>query len=127
MKWKKLKEKKSVIAYVQVLQPITKEDISDVLVGAFEGGSNYWLDAVSVVDDDYKTGKYASDVVGLGGELILKTFDNDTKRLNKKMMVKGIQQYIDEGGKHFPFTGSADAYTYDTILQYALFDEIVYG
>ena len=26
-----------------------------------------------------------------------------------------------------PFKGSADAYTYDTILQYALFDEIVYG
>lgn len=127
MKWKKLTEKNSVIAYVQVLQPITKEDISDVLAGAFEGGSNYWLDAVSVVDDDYKTAKYASDVVGLGGELILKTFDNDKKRLTKNMMVKGIQQYVDEGGKHFPFTGSADACTYDTILQYALFDEIVYG
>ena len=127
MKWKKLTEKNSVIAYVQVLQPITKEDISDVLAGAFEGGSNYWLDAVSVVDDDYKTAKYASDVVGLGGELILKTFDNDKKRLTKNMMVKGIQQYVDEGGKHFPFTKSADACTYDTILQYALFDEIVYG
>ena len=53
--------------------------------------------------------------------------DNDTKRLTDNIMVAGIQKYIDEGGKHFPFNGSADAYTYDTILQYALFDEIVYG
>ena len=115
------------IGQIRKVIDVTADDIREILVGAFEGGSNYWLDAVSVVDDDYKTGKYASDVVGLGGELILKTFDNDTKRLTKKMMVKGIQKYIYEGGKHFPFTGSADAYTYDTILQYALFDEIVYG
>ena len=127
MEKKKIEPLLHVVGYVEKMYPFTAGDISDILVGAFEGGSNYWLEKVSVVDNDYKGAKYASDVVGKGGELIIKTMDNDTKRLTKKMMIDGLQKYIDEGGKHFPFTGSADAYTYDTILQYAQFDEIVYG
>ena len=107
---------------------VSAYDISDILVGAFEGGSNYWIEKVFVVDDDYKGGKYASDVIGLGGRLIIKTLDNDTKTLTQEMMVKGIQQYVDEGGKNYPFKSTQpDAYTYDTILQNALFKEVVYG
>jgi|TARA_R110002020_G_scaffold118349_1_gene270558 hypothetical protein len=120
-------KKKIPMGYVRKIHEVSANDISDVLVGAFEGGSNYWIEKVFVKDDDYKGAKYSSDVISKGGELIVKTMDNDTKRLTDNMMVAGIQKYIDEGGKHFPFNGSADAYTYDTILQYALFDEIVYG
>ena len=116
------------IGQIRKVIDVSADDINEILVGAFEGGSNYWIEKVFVVDDDYKGAKYAADVVGLGGRLIIKTLDNDTKTLTQEMMVKGIQQYVDEGGKNYPFTsGNPDGYTYDTILQNALFWEAVYG
>ena len=116
------------IGQVKKVMDISAEDIEDVLVGAFEGGSNYWLSKVRVKDDDYKGGEYASDVVGLGGELILTTMEGEKHTLTQDMMIKGFQKYLDNGGMYFPFdSGQADAWTYDTILQNALFGEQVYG
>ena len=40
------------IGQVKKVMDISAEDIEDVLVGAFEGGSNYWLSKVRVKDDD---------------------------------------------------------------------------
>tara|TARA_R100001463_G_scaffold505_1_gene2255 strand:- start:195 stop:551 length:357 start_codon:yes stop_codon:yes gene_type:complete len=107
---------------------VSANDIEEALVGAFEGGSNYWLLKVRVKDDDYKGGEYASDVVGLGGELILITMEGEKHKLTQAKMVKGFQKYLDNGGMYFPFDcGGADGRTYDTILQNALFGEQVYG
>jgi hypothetical protein len=116
------------IGQIRKVIGVSANDINDILVGAFEGGSNYWIDKVSVVDDDYKGGEYASDVIGLGGELLIHTIDGGKHKLTQAMMFDGIQRYVDNGGKHFPFTdGNPDAYTYDTMLQNALFKEVVYG
>ena len=116
------------IGKVRKVIDISSEDIEEVLVGAFEGGSNYWLRKVKVVDDDYKGGEYASDVVGLGGELILTTMEGEKHKLTQAKMIDGFQKYLDNGGIHFPFGyGNPDAWTYDTILQNALFGEQVYG
>ena len=72
--------------------------------------------------------EYASDVVGLGGKLIIHTIDGLELTLTQKMMVDGIQKYLDDGGFNYPFHNTQpDAYTYDTILQNALFKEVVYG
>ena len=116
------------IGQVRKVMDISSEDIEDVLVGAFEGGSNYWLRKVKVVDDDYKGGEYASDVVGLGGELILTTMEGEKHKLTQAKMVDGFQKYLDNGGMCFPFdSGNPDGWTYDMILQYALFGKLVYG
>ena len=116
------------IGAVKKVVRVSMEDVQDVLIGAFEGGSNYWLSKVRVKDKDYKGGKYASDVIGLGGELILTTMEGEKHTLTQDMMIKGFQKYLDDGGVHFPFdSGNPDAWTYDTILQNALFGEQVYG
>ena len=116
------------IGQIKKVIDVTANDISDVLVGAFEGGSNYWLRKVEIKDDDYKGEQYASDIVGLGGELILTTIEGEKHTLTQNMMVKGFQKYLDNGGMYFPFdSGQADGWTYDTILQNALFGEQVYG
>ena len=116
------------IGAVKKVIRVSAEDIEDVLVGAFEGGSNYWLSKVRVKDDDYKGGEYASDVVGLGGELILTTMEGEKHKLTQAKMIKGFQKYLDNGGMCFPFdSGNPDGWTYDTILQNALFGEQVYG
>ena len=116
------------IGQIKKVIDVTANDISDVLVGAFEGGSNYWLRKVKVKDDNYEGEQYASDIVGLGGELILTTIEGEKHTLTQNMMVKGFQKYLDNGGMYFPFdSGQADGWTYDTILQNALFGEQVYG
>ena len=120
--------KKDNLGQVKKVFDVLEDDINEILVGAFEGGSNYWASKVSVVDDDYKGGEYASDVVGLGGKLIIHTIDGLELTLTQKMMVDGIQKYLDDGGFNYPFRNTQpDAYTYDTILQNALFKEVVYG
>ena len=116
------------IGKVKKIIVVSDEDINNVLVGAFEGGSNYWLEKAIVKDNDYKGGKYASDVIGRGGELILRTIEGEKNLLTQAKMIDGFQKYIDNNGMDYPFDyGQPDAYTYDTILQYALFGELVYG
>ena len=116
------------IGAVKKVVRVSMEDVQEVLIGAFEGGSNYWLGKVKVKDKDYKGGDYASDVIGLGGELILTTMEGEKHTLTQDMMIKGFQKYLDNGGMYFPFdSGQADGWTYDTILQNALFGEQVYG
>ena len=116
------------IGRVKKLIIVSDSDIDECITGAFEGGSNYWLRKVKVVDDDYKGGEYASDVVGLGGELILTTMEGEKHKLTQAKMVDGFQKYLDNGGMCFPFdSGNPDGWTYDMILQYALFGKLVYG
>ena len=116
------------IGKVKKIIDVSDTDIEECLVGAFEGGSNYWLEKVLVVDNDYKGGKYASNVIGLGGGLLLETTEGEKHALTQAKMIDGFQKYIDNNGMHYPFDyGQPDAYTYDTILQYALFGELVYG
>ena len=116
------------IGHVKTTYKVTAGDMDYVLVGAFEGGSNYWIEKVSVVDNDYKGGEYASDVIGLGGELLIHVSDGDTIKLTQAKLLNGFQLYVDGDGKNFPFDlTSPDAITYDMILQYALFGEVIYG
>ena len=117
------------IGAVKKVVRVSMEDVQEVLIGAFEGGSNYWLGKVKVKDKDYKGGKYASDVIGLGGELILTTTEGEKHTLTQEKMIKGIQIYLDSTNlQNFPFEETnPDGFTYDNMVQYALFGELVYG
>ena len=58
---------------------------------------------------------------------VTNTFAN-TIKLSQAKLLNGFQLYVDGGGKNFPFDlTSPDAITYDMILQYALFGEVIYG
>ena len=110
-----------------VLKPIevTDEHLDNILVGCFEGGSNYWIDKIEVKKDDFKGAVYSSHSVSKGAELYI--YADDTKYLlSKSSLVHGIQMYLDES-KHKNWPDGGDAYTDDMILQYALFEEVVYG
>ena len=114
-----------------VLKPyeVTDEHLDNILVGAFEGGSNYWAEKVKVKDDDYKGAEFASGVISKGGELYIYTDgDQSVHLLTKNSLINGLQQFINESkrfGHLWPDKG--DAGTDDMILQYALFEEVVYG
>ena len=111
-----------------VLKPIevTDDHLDSILVGAFEGGSNYWAVKVEVAKDDYKGKKYASECVVAGGELYIHTTEGDKYLLTKTSLINGLQTYLNES-KYRNWPDGGDSQTDDLILQYALFGEVVYG
>ena len=112
-----------------VLKPIevTEDHLDSILVGAFEGGSNYWINSIKVAEDDYKGKKYASECVAAGGKLyIYCDGDQSAHLLTKTCLINGLQTYLNES-KHKNWPDGGDAQTDDLILQYALFGEVVYG
>lgn len=114
---------------------ITNEQINDLLVTAFEGGINYWCGSVELKDGSLTnelTEKviYSSDVISLGGTLVLQDAESDDKwELTKDKFLSGLKQTI----KHYQFKDvqdlidNHDAEVADVLIQYALFNEVVFG
>ena len=109
----------------------TLRAIESVLVGAFEGGSNFWIDEV----------KWSGYKQFLEGEVIhIKTDEMGTHDLDLKKLKKGIAQFRkawnDPDYKGINYSndkwydldsGVYDANDNDCMLQFALFGELVYG
>ena len=55
---------------------VLDEDIDDIMCAALEGGINYWCNRVEVVGEKY-FGKYASEQISRGGELLLYDCESD--------------------------------------------------
>ena len=113
---------------------VTSQDIDDIMVAALEGGINYWCRKVKVVGD--YLGEYASEQISRGGSLILYDAESsDHWELDLEKLMNGIQKAIEDNwfddydwyvdGKLD--TIEIDAEVADTIIQLALFDELVFG
>lgn len=112
---------------------ITQEDIDDIMVGALEGGINYWCKGAEVVGE--YLGEFASDQISRGGSLKLYDAENENVYLltlenfckGLKLLVEmGYDEYHSvKGGKVDPC--NIDAEIADRIIQLAVFDEIVYA
>jgi hypothetical protein len=111
---------------------LTQEDIDDLMVTILEGGICYWADNASVVGD--YLGEYASEQISRNGTLIIHDMEDDKDlELNLEKLINGIQLYI-KNSNDLSFisngridNGEIDAYIADSIAQYALFNEVVYG
>lgn len=115
---------------------VTQEDIDDIMAGALEGGINYWCDEAKVVGD--YLGEYGSEQISRGGQLLLHDMEEDeTYTLDKEKFLKGLKMYFE---KPHPYdileeidnklridTCNADTTVCDMIIQYALFDDVIYG
>ena len=125
---------------ILVSHEFSTQDISDLIVTALEGGINYWCRKAvikkdengkffGVSDEDQEKVKYASDVIGYGGTLILHDTESDDKwELTPENMVKGITKYCDENRINpAELMDDYDADTADSIVQYALFDELTFS
>ncbi len=115
---------------------VTDENIDDILVTALEGGINYWCGKAEVKDGDYKGAKYASHAVSKGATLIVHDIEDiyDTQEITKEKMIKAIEKYINNIDSDIIDLDSkeidccqVDAQVADCIVQYAAFDEIVFG
>jgi hypothetical protein len=120
---------KTVIGTINVPREITVEDVGYILCGCFEGGSNYWIDKVSV--DDFKGESHASDVPGAGGEVFVFIQGFDEKEtaphtLTLNSILDGLSHYYKNSNNPMAIE-DMDAGDYDEVLQYGLFGDVVYA
>ena len=110
------------------------QDVDNIMACALEGGINYWCNKAKVIGE--YLGEYASEQISKGGTLELYDSEEDeVYKLNIEKFMQGFKAWIENGydcngavsanGK--VDTGMIDADDADTIIQLALFDEIVYG
>lgn len=127
----------------------TFQRISDILIGAFEGGSNYWMVRISA-----KVPILKADIKSIGDKLGIKdavaTYQvipfmedngviikeselssNTSKQLilNLESLTKGLELMSLKHSRHFSdiIEENDDAETSDVLVQLAVFGEIVYG
>jgi len=111
---------------------ISNEDIDDIMSAALDGGITYWCGKAEVVGD--YLGEYASEQISRRGAL--KLFDlesDDVWELTFEKFMTGLRLWIENERPYMVIegikldTGSIDALAADAIIQYALFNDIVFG
>lgn len=116
---------------------VADQDIDDIMTSALEGGINYWCNEAVVVGD--YLGIFASDQISRGGMLKLHSYEEDEWFiLTKLKFLHGLEMVLSNDGQKEAITdvddngrwldpGQIDGNMADNIVQYALFEEIVYG
>lgn len=113
---------------------VNAEDIDDIMACALKGGIAFWCDEARVVDE--YLGEYASDQISRDGELLLHDMEeNEEYLLDKKKFLRGLKIFLnnskgkicklDSGYEVDP--ANIDANDADSIIQYAIFGELVYA
>lgn len=131
-----MKNKNKEIMNIELKVVVNDEDIDDIMAGALEGGINYWCDEAKVVGN--YLGEYASEQISRGGQLKLHDFEEEEDYiLDKEKFLKGLKMYLEKphpydileeiDNKLIIDTCNTDATVCDMIIQYALFDDVIYG
>lgn len=105
---------------------VTMQDIDDIMCTALDGGITGWCRAAKPVGK--RLGEYAHEQIARGGSLMLYDAESSDKFL------RGLVQAIEDGVPVAIDAGSGsidpsevDADGADMIIQYALFEEVVFG
>lgn len=121
---------------------LTQDQIKDVIVGALEGGSNYWYylnnrsveairEKVSKEENEYLS-EAITDAVFRGAVVPFYDVENPNEKLgflSKKSIEVGLQKMFDDEREEIDMVlnGEDDAETSDVILQYCVMGELVFG
>jgi len=113
---------------------ITNRDIADLLVTAFEGGVNYWMDEAEPLGDfDFKKAPWYDDESFWdqpGAKFKLHDLDQDKWHvIDKPRIAVGFSLFASQHKEHFEDFANEnyDAITADVWFQLCVFGEIVYG
>lgn len=109
---------------------ITPEQMADLMVAVLEGGINYWCGKAIINKEPEQKYDFISEVIGIDGELKLYDAEsNGTWILTQKDFLKGVTMEMENNGYIDVETlmDNHDADTADNIIQFALFNEIIFG
>ena len=110
---------------------ISEDFISDVLCTAFEGGSTYWINDITNKSTEPKS-MYFSESVAKGDTIIIQ--DNEDYKehtLNAEIFCKGYERYVKycmkRGWEVYYDTCDIDGEVADMIIQFAIFNDLIFG
>jgi hypothetical protein len=113
---------------------LSDDRVASLLVGAFEGGSNYWIDHVEV-----KAGPAVGRIWNerqpfygapfSGGSIVVQPLDDPSVTLDRAAIQRGLRVMPKKYPHHFAdvVTEQDDATTADVFLQCCLFGKAVYS
>ena len=114
---------------------ITDEDISDIMTGVLAGAVDYWCAGITA--DECSKESY-NEIIADGGVMKLRVYDSgETFTLDKDKFIEGVKQLLKEarpynllcredGHYHLNFY-NVDSVVCDMIVQYAIFNKIVFS
>ncbi len=115
---------------------IPEKRIADLLCGALEGGSHYWIEsfeskgkATAKPWGEEYTPDYISAPFSEGGKVLIKDFHTEkTHTLDRAKITKGIKKFSTVETQEFLdfIKEQNDQVTADKFLQYCLFGKILY-
>jgi hypothetical protein len=108
---------------------LSENDIDDIIVGAIEGGIGYWgyVSPSSKVGKpaDEPTSQWCTTTLLAGGTVFIQDNEEpEVYELTLEGLMKGIKWYME---KHDDDMDNWDASSYDCIVQYGMFDKVVFG
>lgn len=121
---------------IKTMVEISEKRILDLLVGAFEGGSNYWVEELCIKVPGVRSKESGVDyytkaqIAAVFGEVRIKAAEDDKLyTLNRAAIQCGLEAMALKYHRHFAdiVDENDDATTSDVLLQMALFKEIIYG
>lgn len=111
---------------------VTDEDIDDIMSAALDGGITYWCNQAEAISG--YLGEYASEQISRNGALRLHDGEDDSVyELTLERFLNGLRLWV-ENERAFALTdsgqldvGDIDALAADAIIQYAIFNDVIYG
>lgn len=110
---------------------LTQQDIDDIMVAALEGGINSWCRKVEAVGG--YLGERTSDQISRGGSLVLYDAESSDKwELTLEKFLNGVKLYFENSCYVHVEDNRIDTYNIDAneadcIIQFAIFEEVVFG
>lgn len=127
-------DSEKVVGTAQVEIPLTAKDINTIMVTAIEGGIGYWAVLDNTTPDfknkpsDTYTSEWVTQLLIDGKTVEFYDVEDEDERwtLDLTKLIKGYAQNFKER-PHDNSLEDGDATTSDCIIQYALFNKIVFG
>lgn len=115
---------------------LTTQDIDDIMVGALEGGINYWCSEAEVIEEK-RVADWGHEQIARGGVLVIHDIEDpdETWELDLEKFLNGFKLWFENGGDEYGAVQKdgtvdccqIDAACADEIVQYALFGELTFG
>ena len=113
---------------------LTVQDIDDIMVSALEGGITYWCNRAEVIEEK-RVADWGHEQIARDGMLKLYDYESDeVYDLTLEKFLNGFRLWLEDGGDKYGAVENGrvdcceiDGEAADSIIQYAIFGELVYG
>jgi len=130
----KTKHNKRYIMKIELEVHYDDQFLEDIIVTAFEGGSNYWIEYINFENNKPRgipTSVWVFEKLKDGETIVLYLEDDERAFLTMRRLKCGVKKYFSDsknliGGLDLEFS-DYDTDVADSVLQYAVFDKLVYG